>query len=143
MIPPEAEAVEAPHGEVAERLRAAFESAPPSVVAAYLFGSVARGDARRGSDVDVAVLFSAPLEAALGNAASRLEGDLERVLRRPVQVVELNRAPADLVHRVLRDGRILLDRDREARIQFEVRARNEYFDLEPIRRLYRRAAPIP
>jgi hypothetical protein len=141
VAPPEVEVVQAPHREVAERLRAAFESAPRSVVAAYLFGSVARGEERRGSDVDVAVLFSEPVSAALGNAVSRLEGDLERVLRRPVQVVELNRAPADLVHRVLRDGKILLDRDREARLDFEVRARNEYFDLEPIRRLYRRAAP--
>ena len=141
MAPPEIEVVQAPHREVAERLRAAFESTPRSVVAAYLFGSVARGEGRRGSDVDVAVLFSEPVEAALGNAVSRLEGDLERVLRRPVQVVELNRAPADLVHRVLRDGKILLDRDREARLDFEVHARNEYFDLEPIRRLYRQAAP--
>jgi uncharacterized protein len=141
VAPPEVEVFQAPHREVAERLRAAFESAPRSVVAAYLFGSEARGEGRRDSDVDVAVLFSEPVKAALGNAVRRLEGDLERVLRRPVQVVELNRAPADLVHRVLRDGKVLLDRDREARLDFEVHARNEYFDLEPIRRLYRRAAP--
>ncbi|MEO8054723.1 MAG: nucleotidyltransferase domain-containing protein [Acidobacteriota bacterium] len=139
-MPPEVETVVAPFGEVAARLTAALESAPPSVVAAYLFGSVARGEAREGSDVDVAVLFSAPSEPILGNAANRLEGDLERALRRPVQIVELNRAPADLVHRVLRDGQILLDRDRGARIEFEVRLRNEYFDLEPIRRMYRGTA---
>lgn len=91
--------------------------------------------------MDVAVLFDAPTEPVLGNAANRLEGELERALRRPIQVVQLNRAPADLVHRVLRDGLILLDRDRAARLEFEVRLRNEYFDLEPIRRLYRRVAP--
>ena len=50
----------------------------------------------------------------------------------------LNRASADLVHRVLRDGRLVLDRDPAARIRFEVQKRNEYFDLAPIRRLYRR-----
>jgi hypothetical protein len=55
-----------------------------------------------------------------------------------VQVVALNRASADLVHRVLRDGRLVLDRDRSARIRFEVRSRNQYFDMAPIRRLYRR-----
>jgi len=137
---PKVETVVAPFGEVAERLKAVLEAAPPSVVAAYLFGSVARGEARKGSDVDVAVLFSAPTEPVLGNAANRLEGDLERVLRRTVQVVELNRAPADLVHRVMRDGVILLDRDRGARLEFEVRSRNEYFDLEPIRRMYRGTA---
>jgi hypothetical protein len=35
-------------------------------------------------------------------------------------------------------GRLVLERDRAARIRFEVRSRNQYFDLAPIRRLYRR-----
>jgi len=38
---------------------------------------------------------------------------------------------------VLRDGRLVVDRDRSARIAFEVRTRNEAFDLEPILRRYR------
>jgi hypothetical protein len=42
------------------------------------------------------------------------------------------------VHRVLRDGVLLLDHDRSARIAFEVRSRNEYFDLLPILERYRR-----
>jgi hypothetical protein len=46
----------------------------------------------------------------------------------PVQLVVLNRAPADLVHRVLRDGVLLLDRDPGARIRFEVRTCNLYTD---------------
>jgi len=56
----------------------------------------------------------------------------------PVEVVVMNAAPADLVHHILRDGILLLDRDRAARIRFEVQSRNEYFDLAPLRRLYRR-----
>jgi len=67
-----------------------------------------------------------------------LEGLLERTLGQTVQVVVLNNAPPDLIHRVLRDGRILVDRDRAARIRFEVRARNEYFDLLPTLNRYRR-----
>lgn len=55
-----------------------------------------------------------------------------------MQVVALNRASPDLVHRVLRDGRLILDRDRAARIRFEVRSRNDYFDMTRIRALYRR-----
>jgi hypothetical protein len=34
----------------------------------------------------------------------------------------------------------VFERDRARRIRFEVARRNEYFDLEPIRRQYRRAA---
>jgi len=123
---------------VEARLKAYFEEDPRGAMAVYLFGSVARGDAGPGSDVDVGILFAAEPPATLGAPQFALEADLERLLGRPVQVVPLNRASADLVHRVLRDGRLVLDRDRAARIRFEVRSRNEYFDMAPIRRLYRR-----
>ena len=122
---------------IERRLQAFFEEDPRGAVAVYLFGSVARGEARDDSDVDVGILFDSAPPARLDSPPQQIEGQLEHVLRSPVQVVVLNRAPADLVHRVLRDGRLVLDRDRATRIRFEVRARNEYFDLEPIRRLYR------
>jgi predicted nucleotidyltransferase len=120
------------------RLRAIFEADPRGALAVYLFGSVARGDAGPDSDVDVGILFAQVPPATLGAPQFALEAELERLLGRPVQVVALNRASPDLVHRVLRDGRLVLDRDRSARIRFEVRSRNEYFDMAPIRRQYRR-----
>jgi predicted nucleotidyltransferase len=123
--------------DVEARLRAFFAGAPRGSLAVYLFGSVARGEANPGSDVDVGVLFATEPPATLDAPQFALEGELESVLGGPVQIVALNRAPADLVHRVLRDGRLVLDRDPAARIRFEVRSRNEYFDLAPIRRLYR------
>jgi hypothetical protein len=55
-----------------------------------------------------------------------------------VDLVILNTASADLVHRVLRDGDLVLERDRGRRIRFEVAKRNEYFDLQPVRDAYRR-----
>lgn len=109
----------------------------PDVAAVYLFGSVARGAAGPGSDVDVAVLFARNPAALLAGPRFSLEGDLERALGRPVDLVVLNDAPVDLRTRVLRDGRILIDRDRSARIAFEVRTRNEAFDLQPILAEYR------
>jgi uncharacterized protein len=127
---------------VEARLKAFFEDDSRGTVAVYLFGSVARSEARTDSDVDVGVLFAAEPPPTLDAPQFALEGDLERVLGCPVQVVALNRASADLVHRVLRDGRLVLDHDPAARIRFEVRRRNEYFDLAPIRRLYRRY-PMP
>ena len=108
------------------------------VVAAYLFGSEARGAATSASDIDVAVLCDEIATARLTEPIEALRVDLERALRRPVDLLVLNSAPPDLVHRVLRDGRVVTDRDRSARIRFEVRSRNEYFDLLPILREYRR-----
>jgi uncharacterized protein len=107
------------------------------IAAAYLFGSVARGTARPDSDVDVGVLYSVDPPKTLAGMFD-LEGDLESALGLPVQVVVLNYAPVDLIVRVLRDGKLLVDRDRSRRIQFEVRSRNELWDLEPYLRLYRR-----
>ena len=123
---------------VEARLRAFFEDDPRGALAVYLYGSVARGQPRPGSDIDIGVLFATDPPATLGAPQFAIEAALERLLGSLVQVVVLNRAPADLVHRVLRDGRLVLDRDRVARIRFEVQSRNEYFDLAPIRRLYRR-----
>jgi len=119
-------------------LREFFTAQTGDIIAAYLFGSVARGTASPRSDVDVAVLYAARPPATLEGLPLDLEGRIERLVQRPVQVIVLNTAPVDLVHRVLRDGVLLLDRDPSARIRFEVRARNEFFDLQPILARYRR-----
>lgn len=123
---------------IGSALRAFFEEDNRGAVAVYLFGSVARGEARADSDVDVGVLFEQEPPATLDAPQFAVEAELERRFGRAVQVVALNRASSDLVHRALRDGRLVLDRDPAARIRFEVRSRNEYFDMAPIRRLYRR-----
>jgi len=66
---------------------------------------------------------------------------LERLLGKPVDLVILNRAPLDLIHRVLRDGVLVYESDSPSRIRFEVQARSAYFDLLPYLRQYRRATP--
>jgi predicted nucleotidyltransferase len=125
--------------QVLDKLRQCLDPAPPGVVAVYLFGSVARGQAGRSSDVDLAVLYDSTPPATLEGLGLELAGELEAAIGRTVDLVVLNRAPPDLVHRVLRDGVLVVERDRRRRIEFEVKARNEYFDLAPIRAQYRRA----
>lgn len=127
--------------DVARRLREYFEAHPDGIAAVYLYGSEARGEARPNSDVDVGVLFAAPPPETLEAPRFRIAAELEARLRRPVDLVALNRASPDLVHRVLRDKGIVFEADRSARIRFEVAKRNESFDLLPILRRYRRLAP--
>ncbi len=126
-------------GEIERVLQDVLANSAPDAIAAYLFGSCARGEMRKQSDVDVGVLFTqspATLEGRFG-----MESALEARLQRTVQLIVLNDAPPDLVHRVLRDGKLVLDRDRRARIRFEVAARNAYFDVRPLLERYRRPRP--
>ncbi len=125
---------------IIDALRARFAERGPSIVCAYLFGSVARGQARATSDVDVGVLLPDPPAATLDSPAADIAGDLERALGAPVDLVMLNNASPDLVHRVLRDGVLVHESDRSARIRFETRLRNEYFDVLPYLNEYRRVA---
>jgi hypothetical protein len=108
------------------------------IAAAYLFGSVARGTAGPGSDVDVGILYEEDPPLTLAGLGLELADELEKLLRLPVQVVVLNHVSVDLLIRVLRDGRLLVDRDRSARIRFEVETRFKFWDLEPYLRMYRR-----
>jgi hypothetical protein len=116
-----------------------FRGTSVPLVCAYLFGSYARGEERPNSDVDVAVLFPADASSTLIGPLAALRGDLERSLGRQVDLIDMRRAPVDLIHRILREGHLLVERDRAERVRFEVQARNEYFDLLPYLRAYRKA----
>jgi uncharacterized protein len=109
----------------------------PDVVAVYLFGSVARGTASPRSDIDVGVVYRTAPESRLLGQPFLDEANLAEQLERAAQIIVMNRASADLVHRILRDGILVLDQHPSQRIAFEVRARNEYFDLLPTLRRYR------
>ena len=124
--------------DVLAEVRRVFERDGGGVVAVYVFGSVGRGEDRSHSDVDVGVLLRHAPAPTLHDQPHDLAEALEEALGRDVDLVVLNEAPADLVHRVLRDGQLVFEADRSARIRFEVRRRNEYFDLLPILTEYRR-----
>jgi uncharacterized protein len=124
---------------IVQQLREAVDWDKADIVCVYLYGSLARGQGHRESDVDIAVLYATEPPSTLDGLGIALGTALERHLGRPVDLVILNRAPVDLIHRVLRDGILIHDRDPAARIRFEVQARNEYFDLLPYLRQYRRS----
>lgn len=104
-------------------------------------GSVARGTASAESDVDVGLLYEQP-PRTYREQPYLLQADLPERLGRAVDLVVLNDAPVDLVHRVLRDGVLLFDTNKSVRIAFEVKARNEYFDLLPHLEEYRRPRKV-
>ena len=124
---------------IIDEIRRRLEEDPGDVIAAWVFGSVARGEARATSDVDLALLTERERPKTLDAISLDLRAELSQRLGRPVDIVLMRSAPADLVHRVMRDGVLVLDRDESGRIAFEVAARNRYFDMAPIWRQYRSA----
>lgn len=83
----------------------------PSIRLAVLFGSVARGDGRANSDLDVMVTMDDPAAHRLAAVTGRLEARLSR----DVQLVRLEDTDGSpvLAADALRDGRVLTDRDGE------------------------------
>ena len=121
-------------------VRQYFSRRARNVVTACVFGSVGKGLSGLSSDVDIAVLYALAPTPAVSGPTSSMQAELEALLGRPVDLIVLNRAPIDLVHRVLRDGEIVCETDRRARIEFEFAARRQYLDLLPILRRYRASA---
>lgn len=116
-----------------------------TILFAYLFGSQVKGTAHAQSDVDVAVYCRSIATGAEGDLQAvekqiTLSLQLEQELRRPVDVVVLNRATVDMRQNVLRRGVLLFTRDPAALLAFKMRQLREYQDfimMEPIFRHYR------
>jgi hypothetical protein len=86
-----------------------------------------------GDAVDSATVNARLRTARTLAVYSRLESTRSSAQRSTCGPRHPHRRPAGLVHRVLRDERLLLERDRSDRIAFEARRRNEYLDLLPVR----------
>lgn len=83
----------------------------PDLVVAVLFGSRATGRARPDSDVDVAFLASGDAKHAW-DLRMKISTDLADLAPSGrVDVVDLDRAPSLVRHRIIRDGVVLFCRD--------------------------------
>lgn len=118
---------------------ARYFAAQPDVVVVYLFGSVAKGTARPQSDVDIAVLFDAHL-----NAERRFEREMESArdiahfATREMDVRSLHDVSPLFLAEVLRYGQPLYARCERERVEFQVRAMSLYLDTQPLREFFKR-----
>lgn len=102
------------------------------LAAIYLFGSVAEGKAHALSDIDVAVLFCADLSAdQIFQRTLAIGTILEEALHTTVDVIPLNRATPFLRFQIIKNGKLILERDRTQRCLFQMRAMNAYYDAKP------------
>lgn len=98
-----------------------------NVAFAYLFGSRAAGTGRKGSDVDIAVMFRRPLSPeSFLRFYSRLA---DAVLPSTLDLVPLNDAPDSLAGRVLVNKIILADKTPARRKRYEIATLQRFFDF--------------
>ncbi len=124
-------------GDLADRLASLARAwaADPDIAAVYLFGSRSSGTPGPRSDVDLAVVLRAGIDAGarwrkrlalLGDACARLGTDA-------VDLVILQDVPAVLGHRVLRGGRLLAESDPRRRAAVVEDVLRRYLDEAHLR----------
>lgn len=112
----------------------------PEILFAYLYGSWAKGTAGYLSDVDVGMGVRGRLSPFQRHRLRlKVMSELSEALHQDkVDVVSLVDVPTLLQHRILSEGRLLFSKDERARIRWEVRAMQAYFDTMPMRDLQNR-----
>jgi predicted nucleotidyltransferase len=103
-----------------------------AVLAAWVFGSRARGAGRPSSDLDVAVLLA---PGADREVLSRLSGALSRDLGVEVDLVDLAKSTPVLGFEVVTGGHRVFARDALAADEAEERCLRVYLDTEYLRRV--------
>ncbi|MBI4746683.1 MAG: nucleotidyltransferase domain-containing protein [Deltaproteobacteria bacterium] len=103
-----------------------------SILFAYLFGSVAKGEVTPLSDMDIAVYLSDVDPAAVFDVKLSLYGDICRALKRnDVDLVVLNTVANNmLLEDIIRHGVVIYDRDIDAREDFEVTSLHQAIDFK-------------
>jgi predicted nucleotidyltransferase len=124
------------HAETLDRAVAAAAHGEPSVLAAYVFGSRARDEARAGSDLDVAVL-EAPNCSLTLEAEERLRREIAQATGLAVDLARLTRSSPVLAFEVLEGGRRVFARDVDTVDEIEELLLRRYLDTEHLRRVQR------
>ncbi len=112
-----------------------FVKKQDSVIAAYLFGSLARGTDNPMSDIDIALLLT-----ETENVIPRIKEftvTLANIIDTSnLDLISLKHADLALKYNVIREGILIYESDPVERIAFERRTTTEYLDMLPVWREY-------
>lgn len=102
----------------------------------YLFGSQVSGEIGPLSDIDLGVLLAR--DAPMARIRAQLAHHLSAALGGDsVDLVILNQAPIELAYAVIAQGKILYQRDRAERVEYEADVMSRYGDYLPFLRAQR------
>ncbi|MGH8592851.1 MAG: type VII toxin-antitoxin system MntA family adenylyltransferase antitoxin [Gammaproteobacteria bacterium] len=117
--------------EKLQRLLQDILAAHPAVKLGILFGSCARGDQRRDSDLDLAVAGEKALEL---EQRIRVLEDLAMATARPIDLVDLQAAGIPILRQALTTGKLVYCKDRRLYAEIIKRMLFEEADFMPYRR---------
>lgn len=108
---------------------------------AYLFGSAAKGMQRTHSDIDIAILFVDSMHV-LERFERKLEiaNKIEKMIGIKVDVVDLESSDVYFIHQMMLKKLIVADKNIHRRVEFEVKMRRTYFDMQPFYEFYYKQA---
>ena len=103
------------------------------IMLAYLFGSLAEGNALPSSDVDIALVFAPSLNLTTYERM-QVEFSIATEIERRCNIKEadvrsIDSAPLTVKGSVLTEGVLLYSRDEEFRVEYEVYNRKVYLDF--------------
>ncbi len=89
--------------KIIEKLKT-YTSSKEKIVFAFLFGSLAKGKAGGNSDIDLGLYLSSDYEEDFFTLKLEYKGELEQILKKPVDIVIMNDAPPLLNHQIFTDS---------------------------------------
>ena len=123
--------------ELKQKLAASL-SEEKDILFAYLFGSATRGGFNQESDLDIAVYFDDRMKPdEQFQKRIRLMEYLQNRTGRKVEVLNLIEITSIFFKFVIiKEGKVILERDHSSRVDFELKTMNEYYDFQPFLKEY-------
>lgn len=104
----------------------------PTVAAVYLYGSFAKGEAKKDSDIDLGIVFLRKKKREQPFLLPQLvfADELTKILKRKVEIQDLDDCSLSFAYRVISEGKVLVGKEASRRVEFEVDVMRRYFDLQ-------------
>jgi predicted nucleotidyltransferase len=112
---------------IREDLKKIFEERP-EVELAYLYGSVARGEANKLSDIDLAVYLNEACN--MGSVKMELVSEIASLID-DFDLVVLNEARPLMAYNIVKDGIILFEVSATMKAEIESNIVRRYLDMKP------------